>query len=118
MKGENESSNPLLEEENPPQYEQIPAPVQQQPQMLITQVFTKHSQVVTCFNCHTVINTDTKHEIGTGTFLASGIMCLVGLGLCSWIPCVVDSCKDTYHTCPECHHVLGMNKLIGNPNSQ
>lgn len=68
---------------------------------------------VACNFCQTENVTETNRETGLGTWVACAGLCFLGLGLgCCCIPCCVDSCKDTVHSCPNCKRTLGKKEMI------
>jgi lipopolysaccharide-induced tumor necrosis factor-alpha factor len=66
-----------------------------------------------CPNCQREIVTVTSRQNGLFTWLLVGGLCLIGCVLgCCLIPLCIDSAKDTVHTCPNCHAVVGIKKII------
>eukprot|EP01017_Pseudomicrothorax_dubius_P025991 TRINITY_DN2865_c0_g1_i1.p1 TRINITY_DN2865_c0_g1~~TRINITY_DN2865_c0_g1_i1.p1 ORF type:complete len:136 (+),score=25.63 TRINITY_DN2865_c0_g1_i1:122-529(+) len=100
----------------------LPPPVTQS-QPLLTPVVGRTPQFMTCPYCQQNAATVVKYEIGCGTCLCGGLLCLIGGGVgnlilpffgspCSLIglvPCCVDSCKKAVHHCPYCHNKVGEN---------
>lgn len=70
------------------------------------------STVCACPFCHNTISTVTKHKAGLLTYLSSAFLCIVSLGVCFWIPFVVNRCQDVYHYCPNCQRFLGTAKRL------
>lgn len=69
---------------------------------------------IRCTNCGQDIVTTTSKTPGLLTYLAIGFCLLIGCWAgCCLIPCCVDSCLDTEHTCPNCKARLGAHKRIG-----
>ncbi|CAH1246492.1 LITAF [Branchiostoma lanceolatum] len=68
---------------------------------------------MTCPTCQQSIETTIERQIGLFTWLAVGMIFLVGMGFpllwlgCCFIPMCVPSCKDVKHTCPNCQTHLG-----------
>ncbi|XP_076317417.1 lipopolysaccharide-induced tumor necrosis factor-alpha factor homolog [Tachypleus tridentatus] len=65
----------------------------------------------TCPNCQNNIISVTEKQNGTLSYLMAVIVCLLCCP-CFWIPLVVDTCKDTVHTCPSCKAHLGVKKAM------
>ncbi|KAI8899973.1 LITAF-like zinc ribbon domain-containing protein [Globomyces pollinis-pini] len=91
------------------QYQQ---PMQQQP-MPVPQmvVFRKSPVAFTCPFCHQQGMSIVDKEAGLGTWLIAGGTCLICF-CCACVPFFIDDLKDTIHKCPNCHQVVGENKLI------
>ncbi|XP_046330073.1 lipopolysaccharide-induced tumor necrosis factor-alpha factor homolog [Haliotis rufescens] len=63
---------------------------------------------VQCPYCHAQVVTSTTHQVGTCTWAAACIICLLGCWAgCCLIPFCVDSTKDVIHQCPNCKNQLG-----------
>jgi hypothetical protein len=41
----------------------------------------------------------------------SCVCCLLGCFLCSYIPCCIDTCKVTIHSCPGCYRDVGRSRI-------
>ena len=72
-----------------------------------------NSTRVVCSHCGNQVLTSTRSRIGLLTFIAVGILLLLGLFtclplLCFWVPFVIPSLKDVEHVCPACHKVIGI----------
>ncbi|XP_076338959.1 lipopolysaccharide-induced tumor necrosis factor-alpha factor homolog [Tachypleus tridentatus] len=87
------------------QYGQQTVVVVQQPSFGETPVQT------TCPNCHNTVVTTVDKKAGLFAYLMALIICLLFCP-CFWIPLVMDSCKDTEHTCPSCNAQLGTSKRL------
>ena len=53
-----------------------------------------------------------KLEIGTGTGLLSGLLCVAGCWLCVCLPCIMPDCKDAIHHCPHCGSIVGRKNFL------
>jgi len=63
-----------------------------------------------CPNCRAQVTTATFEEVGVIAWIASGVMCALGLWCCMCIPLCMDNLKDVTHKCPSCHAILGRYK--------
>ena len=108
----------------PPQAQGAPPPYQGQPYppagLPQTQnVLNQHVNFGTtpvqlrCPNCHKDVMTNLSYDAGLLTWLAVGIMFLLGFWLCCWIPLLINELKDVTHTCPNCQYVCGVHKKLG-----
>ncbi|XP_035671458.1 lipopolysaccharide-induced tumor necrosis factor-alpha factor homolog [Branchiostoma floridae] len=72
---------------------------------------------MTCPTCQQSIQTTIERQIGLFTWMAVGIIFLVGMGFpllwlgCCFIPMCIPSCKDVRHTCPNCQTHLGTYQI-------
>ena len=80
-------------------------PMNQQPYVM-PKIISSDPVLYDCQYCGTRGITLTTKKAGCVTFAASGILCVLGLGLCSPIPFCVDESKDTVHSCHRCGNVL------------
>ena len=79
-----------------PQFNQIQTP----------QIISSEPVVHSCPYCGTRGITKTSKKSGLCS-LGCGIgLFMIGLGLCSFIPCCIDECKDTIHACHKCNNVI------------
>ncbi|CAH8873055.1 unnamed protein product [Trichobilharzia szidati] len=90
------------------------SPVVQQPVALVSSVsFGPNPASLPCNICMNKITTTVNYRRGICTWLAcSGIALVGGILGCCLIPFYVNSCKDAYHSCPECGTLLGVYKRI------
>ena len=113
---------------NPPSYkeallvnQQLPASnrsevvLNQPTQFVVVQVTpqqTRNPCQTFCEGCNAVVMTRVAMEAGSYAMLCSGIICLLGGGLCCLclIPCCSDSFQDAVHFCPTCDKQLGICK--------
>ncbi|CAI2735151.1 unnamed protein product [Schistosoma spindalis] len=66
-----------------------------------------------CGICMNKITTIVQYRKGVCTWMAcTGITLIGGIFGCCLIPFYVNSCKDAYHSCPECGTLLGVYKRI------
>ncbi|VDO75257.1 unnamed protein product [Schistosoma margrebowiei] len=66
-----------------------------------------------CDICMNKITTTVQYRKGVCTWMAcTGITLIGGIFGCCLIPFYVNSCKDAYHSCPECGTLLGVYKRI------
>lgn len=65
----------------------------------------------TCPNCHNTVTTTTVKQNGTFAYVMAFVVCLFCCP-CFWIPLVMDTCKDVYHSCPACNASLGVKKTM------
>ena len=75
-----------------PQYQQTPPQYQQPPPAVIV-VNEKKGLQNECPYCHKNANTVGKYTVGCAAW-SWGLVLLFTTGICCWIPCVVDDCKD------------------------
>ncbi|KAJ1659250.1 hypothetical protein IWQ61_001653 [Dispira simplex] len=67
----------------------------------------KHGPVqMLCPYCGINIVTEIDHKVGVVAGVGALLIGFVFLPL-FWVPLVMKSCKDTIHTCPNCHRFLG-----------
>eukprot|EP00058_Branchiostoma_floridae_P011018 XP_002596506.1 hypothetical protein BRAFLDRAFT_211720 [Branchiostoma floridae] len=81
-------------------------------------VFNRYRTLrMTCPTCQQSIQTTIERQIGLFTWMAVGIIFLVGMGFpllwlgCCFIPMCIPSCKDVRHTCPNCQTHLGTYQI-------
>ncbi len=95
-----------------PTYPQLAQPAMNmpaQPQPIkVTEA--SHSVWVKCQFCGQNTATATEKKIGVTNLAVGGIMCAIGLGICSWVPCCIDELKDTVHHCQTCGNVAAVAK--------
>ena len=108
----------------PPPYQyQQPPPQTQQYQTAVTApptqtvvlnqvVFSDTPVQIHCPHCQQNVITTVNHETGMLTWLAVGILFLLGFWLCCWIPLLLNALKDVVHTCPNCRYVCGVHKRL------
>lgn len=60
---------------------------------------------VDCPVCQTPTTTRTSKEVGERAYIWGAVLCVLTGCLC-WIPCCMDDCKDTHHTCTNCGRPL------------
>jgi len=96
-----------------------PVPTAQSPYMNATtphpipiNILRENPAFVHCPYCYTYGMTVTEHKLGLCTWLSVGALYFFSLGLCCWIPCCIDSCKDVEHRCSNCHNTLFVHKRI------
>ncbi|KAK4877627.1 hypothetical protein RN001_010133 [Aquatica leii] len=63
---------------------------------------------IVCPRCAHLILTSTHTRISSVNHISAIILCLCGCWPCCFIPYCVDSCKNTYHYCPNCSLFLGV----------
>jgi len=98
------------QQQQPGAYPQATTVIVQQPAMVVVGGVVRYGVFpmnITCPSCKANVVTSVEYTIGTLTWLAVLGMCLFGLGLCAWIPCILDACKDVVHRCPNCSHICG-----------
>merc|ERR1712139_23352 len=69
----------------------------------------------TCPACGQVVLSAVDHQMGTGSWVVCLGVCCLGGGLLSWaglLPCCMQDCQDAYHSCPNCHHQIGVKKFL------
>ncbi|XP_067137727.1 lipopolysaccharide-induced tumor necrosis factor-alpha factor homolog [Centruroides vittatus] len=71
----------------------------------------KYPVKFTCPNCKREGTTFVQMENGRFAYLATFVTCLVFLPL-FFVPLCIDATKDTIHTCPFCHVIVGVKKRI------
>ncbi|XP_078659441.1 lipopolysaccharide-induced tumor necrosis factor-alpha factor homolog [Branchiostoma floridae x Branchiostoma belcheri] len=88
----------------------VPAPIPNPPER------SRVSVRVKCPSCQQDINTVTETKVGKFTWLAAGLVFLLGLsfpvfwlGCC--VPCCVSNFKDTKHSCPNCKAHVATYKI-------
>ncbi|KAH8867197.1 Lipopolysaccharide-induced tumor necrosis factor-alpha factor like [Schistosoma japonicum] len=87
--------------------------VQQPVTMVSVTYFGPHPVPLSCNICMNKITTIIHYRKGVCTWMAcTGIALIGGIFGCCLIPFYVDSCKDVYHSCPECGTLLGVYKRI------
>lgn len=109
------------QQDPPPPYQTGP---QQPPPVVVTTqpvpMYTNPARMfrdvpvpVKCMYCSADIVTATSFETGMLTWLACGMILLIGLGIpllwlgCCFIPFCIPSLKDVIHTCPNCNQMVG-----------
>ncbi|CAD0111369.1 unnamed protein product [Aureobasidium uvarum] len=60
---------------------------------------------VDCPVCQAPTTTKISKEVGERAYIWGAVLCVLTGCLC-WIPCVMDDCKDTHHTCSHCGRPL------------
>ena len=55
------------------------------------------------------MTTKVNKEIGAGTFTSSAMVACFGI-ICLFIPCCMDSCKDSIHLCTNCGREVGIGE--------
>merc|ERR1712042_169042 len=91
----------------PPGAPQPTTVVVQQPVVVTTTTFGENSQNIICSNCRANVMTSQEYTGGTCMWVAVGVLCLFCCP-CSWVPCVMDGCKDVIHRCPSCQAEVGV----------
>ncbi|KAL0485632.1 hypothetical protein AKO1_011922 [Acrasis kona] len=66
----------------------------------------------TCANCGYQGQTYTSTEIGAFALLLALVLFVLGFWCCCWIPLILDGCKDTSHSCPQCKRVVGTKTVM------
>ncbi|XP_022907865.2 uncharacterized protein [Onthophagus taurus] len=61
-----------------------------------------------CQRCGTYIITQTTNQRSNMTHFAALALCICGCWPCCLLPYCMNSCKNTYHYCPNCNSYLGM----------
>ncbi|XP_062304630.1 lipopolysaccharide-induced tumor necrosis factor-alpha factor homolog-like [Osmerus eperlanus] len=65
----------------------------------------------TCTGCKQQVNTDVTYKVGAFAWLMCFVFILCGLVVgCCLIPFFVKHFKDAYHSCPQCHQILYVDK--------
>jgi len=61
-----------------------------------------------CPHCRAEVRTNTEKRPGLIAFISGAVLAMLG---CVWgcclIPCCLDDCLDTEHTCPNCQGYIG-----------
>ncbi|KAG9952941.1 hypothetical protein KCU85_g1680, partial [Aureobasidium melanogenum] len=60
---------------------------------------------VDCPVCKQTTSTRTHKKVGDRAYIWGAVLCVLTGCLC-WIPCCMDECKDTEHTCSNCGRPL------------
>ncbi|KAG9521898.1 hypothetical protein KCU71_g6149, partial [Aureobasidium melanogenum] len=60
---------------------------------------------VDCPVCKQPATTKTSKKVGERAYIWGAVLCVLTGCLC-WIPCCMDDCKDTDHTCSNCGRPL------------
>ncbi|KAG9700008.1 hypothetical protein KCU95_g1063, partial [Aureobasidium melanogenum] len=60
---------------------------------------------VDCPVCKQTTSTRTQKKVGDRAYIWGAVLCVLTGCLC-WIPCCMDECKDTEHTCSNCGRPL------------
>jgi len=63
-----------------------------------------------CPNCGSQVLTETRLTTGSCAWIIAILLCSFLLFFVAWIPLVMDSCKDTVHSCPECRGYVGFDR--------
>ncbi|ODM90160.1 Lipopolysaccharide-induced tumor necrosis factor-alpha factor [Orchesella cincta] len=97
----------LLEEELPPLQPVLPTTPPSPPGLGSTNVR------LTCRYCRNEIQTIIEKKPSMVAWISVGVIAICG-GIfgCCLIPLCVDSCMDTYHTCPTCGAPVGKYKAL------
>ncbi|CAD5113777.1 DgyrCDS2945 [Dimorphilus gyrociliatus] len=75
---------------------------------MIVQHFRESPIRINCNFCKADVVTAINYETGTLTWVAAGVICLLGFVIgCCLVPFCIDGCKDVVHTCPNCRQVVG-----------
>ncbi|XP_055374085.1 lipopolysaccharide-induced tumor necrosis factor-alpha factor homolog [Condylostylus longicornis] len=92
---------------------QVQIPLQQVPMataVIVTPVnFGPHAQHMICPHCGSHIKTTIETETTWLTHAFAIGLILLGCILCSCLPYLMNSCKNTSHYCPNCNAFLGMH---------
>ncbi|KAL1460358.1 hypothetical protein MTO96_043343 [Rhipicephalus appendiculatus] len=64
-----------------------------------------------CPHCGYEIMTRTTKTAGMCTYIMAGVCCVLCFP-CVWVPFVVDTWKDTSHSCPNCNTALGERRMV------
>ncbi|CAF0771559.1 unnamed protein product [Rotaria sordida] len=105
--------------EKPVNYQQAPPPPPQ-PMPIAQPVYVGTPIVIVgdypmqcmCPRCGRQIVTRIEKKSGLLVWIICGVLFLLGLWICCFIPFCIDSCRDTEHYCPSCGAMLGINKRI------
>ncbi len=65
-----------------------------------------------CPSCGEDMITNVSYEPGMLTWIAVGVLFILGFILCCWIPLVLNALKDVNHTCSKCHYRCGVYKRL------
>lgn len=73
-----------------------------------TAMYTEAPMLIVCQHCRATVTTTTHYTIGMMTWLAAGLIIILGFWLlCCLIPFCINACKDVSHTCPNCRALVG-----------
>lgn len=79
----------------------------QQPQLGFTPTMT------TCPHCHQTVQTTVGYTSGGLTWIAAGVLCLMGCWLgCCLIPFCINDCQDACHSCPNCKKIIANKRRL------
>jgi lipopolysaccharide-induced tumor necrosis factor-alpha factor len=94
-------------------YQTVPIGLQQQTVIVRNMQWGPHAQVTQCMYCHATVTTSIGHQPGGVTWLAAGLICIVGCWLgCCLIPFCVPDLQDVEHNCPNCSKLLGVHRRL------
>lgn len=104
------SQPPLYGQPTPLPPSQPPLYGQPSPQVIERIVFGSIPVQTRCPNCHNDVTTVLAYDNGLLTWVAVGVLFLLGFWLCCWIPLLINGLKDVNHMCPNCNRVCGVYK--------
>ena len=81
----------------------------QQPQRFY---LDRHPQNYLCSFCNQNVVTEVNYDLGLGSWIVIGALCIFTVGVFGLIPCCVSSCQDAVHRCPNCRRVVGKKKFL------
>merc|ERR1739848_506073 len=108
--------NPYQPQPNPyppqqPQPGQPQVVIVQQPVMMQRPVFNRHPVNIICQLCSSQATTQTRTEMGTGSWVICAALCFF-TGCCCCFPCCCGGCQDVVHTCPKCKRPVGRKAIM------
>eukprot|EP01130_Rhizamoeba_saxonica_P001830 TRINITY_DN11665_c0_g1_i1.p1 TRINITY_DN11665_c0_g1~~TRINITY_DN11665_c0_g1_i1.p1 ORF type:complete len:156 (-),score=31.32 TRINITY_DN11665_c0_g1_i1:52-471(-) len=90
-------------------YQQVPLEYHQQVVHQVAALSHFPATQYTCPHCTQVVTTTVNRVTGNMTYLAAAGLFFFGCILgCCLIPFFMDDMKDSVHSCPNCHQVVGV----------
>ncbi|KAI8619753.1 LITAF-like zinc ribbon domain-containing protein [Chytriomyces sp. MP71] len=81
---------------------------QEAPEPTVVIVDTSESVLMFCPFCAGNVVTVVENSPGCLAYLTSAFLCLIGMGLCFFVPLCAPRCQDQVHRCPACRRVLAV----------
>ncbi|CAD8096210.1 unnamed protein product [Paramecium sonneborni] len=74
---------------------------------------TRKSEQLFCQKCNIPVVSDIFYEMGKGSYVIIFILlALIITAFFTFIPCMLNRCKDAQHRCPKCTKLLGTKQFL------